>query len=182
MNLLILDEPTNHLDIDSKEALEGALADFDGTVITVSHDRYFIDKLASRIIALRPGEIFGRDFMDYPSENSGGVYTDFVRYKNEREEELLSAASGGVTDSLQTASVGKEQYLKAKKDLSDSRKEQKRIERMKAEAERLEAELEEIENELYGKAATDYMRAAELEELKNEKEERLLEIYEEIGV
>ena len=182
MNLLILDEPTNHLDIDSKEALEAALADFDGTVITVSHDRYFIDKLASRILALKPGEIFGKDYMDYPAEKSGGVYTDFVRYKGEREEALLAAVSGGAVESRQSASAGKEQYLQAKKNISDSRREQKRIERMKSEAEKLESELEEIESELYGEAATNYVRAAELEELKTAKEERLLEIYEEIGI
>lgn len=54
MNLLILDEPTNHLDINSREALEAALDGFDGTLITVSHDRYLIDKLATRILALAP--------------------------------------------------------------------------------------------------------------------------------
>ena len=54
VNLLILDEPTNHLDISSREALEEALTGFDGTIVTVSHDRYFIDKLATRIIELLP--------------------------------------------------------------------------------------------------------------------------------
>jgi len=183
MNLLILDEPTNHLDIDSKEALEAALSEFDGTIITVSHDRYFIDKLASRIIALKPGEIFGKDFMDYPVGESGGGYTDFVRYKGDRETELIAKTTPETSLSTAPApSMGKEQYLQAKKSLSDSRKEQRRLEKMKLEAERLEGEIEEITKELYGSAATDYVRAAELESLRNEKEERLLEIYEEIGV
>ena len=183
MNLLILDEPTNHLDIDSKEALETALSAFDGTIITVSHDRYFIDKLASRIIALKPGEIFGKDFMDYPVGESGSGYTDYVRYRGDREAELMAKATPDTASQTSTAaSAGKEQYLQAKKSLSDSRKEQKRLEKMKLEAERLEGEIEEITKELYGSAATDYLRAAELETLRTEKEERLLEIYEEIGV
>ena len=176
MNLLILDEPTNHLDIASKEVLEEALLDFDGTIITVSHDRYFIDKLATRIIALRPGEIFGKDFMDY-----GGGYTDFVRYKGDREAELL-ARVGDAESAATSVSAGREQYLQAKKNTADIRKEQKRLERMKVEAEKLEAELETISEELYGSAATDYVRAAELEALREEKETRLLEIYEEIGI
>ncbi len=176
MNLLILDEPTNHLDIASKEALEDALLGFDGTIITVSHDRYFIDKLATRVIALKPGEIFGKDFIDY-----GGGYTDFVRYKGDREAELL-AGSGGVESVTASTSTGREQYLQTKKSIADSRKEQKRLERMKTEAEKLERELEEISAELYGEAATDYIRAAELEAMREEKENRLLEIYEEIGV
>lgn len=177
MNLLILDEPTNHLDIDSKEALEAALSEFEGTIITVSHDRYFIDKLASRIIALAPGELWKRDFLDYT-----GGYTDFVRYKGDREAELLSIGSPESLSASSPASAGKEQYLQAKKSLSDSRKEQKRLEKLKKEAETLEEEIEKITEELFGEAATDYMRAAELEELRASKEDRLLEIYEEIGV
>ena len=178
MNLLILDEPSNHLDIDSKEALEGALSEFDGTVITVSHDRYFIDKLATRIIALKPGAAFG-EFLDYTVSRVGEGYTEFVEYKTARELER----NAGATESAPiTASAGKEDYLRAKKELADSRREQKRIERMKKEAEVLEAELESISAELFGDAASDYVRAAELEALREEKETRLLEIYEEIGV
>jgi ATP-binding cassette subfamily F protein 3 len=53
-NVLVLDEPTNHLDIASREALEGALAGFDGTIFCVSHDRYFLDKVARRLLILKP--------------------------------------------------------------------------------------------------------------------------------
>ena len=56
-NVLIMDEPTNHLDINSCEALEGALTDFDGTVICVSHDRYFLDKVAQRLLIITPPNI-----------------------------------------------------------------------------------------------------------------------------
>lgn len=67
-NLLILDEPTNHLDIDGKEALEAALADYTGTVLLVSHDRFFIDRVANRVLEIEQGQI-----SDYQ-----GNYTDFL--------------------------------------------------------------------------------------------------------
>ena len=178
MNLLILDEPTNHLDIDSKEALEEALAGFEGTVITVSHDRYFIDKLATRIIALKPGVGFDRDFFDYAIGSGGKGYTEFTEYRQKRQDSAAPATQSA-TD---LRSDGKDEYLKAKKELADSRKQQKRIERLQKEAETLEAEIDALTAELYGSAATDYVRAAELEAAKTAKEERLLEIYEEIGV
>jgi ATP-binding cassette subfamily F protein 3 len=56
-NCLVLDEPTNHLDIDSIEVLEDALERFDGTVIAVSHDRYFLDRIADRIVLVADGEV-----------------------------------------------------------------------------------------------------------------------------
>jgi len=56
-NCLVLDEPTNHLDIDSAEALEAALEDFEGTVIVISHDRYFLDRIADRTLELHDGEV-----------------------------------------------------------------------------------------------------------------------------
>ena len=56
-NCLVLDEPTNHLDIDSIEALEDALERYDGTVIAVSHDRYFLDRIADRIVHVADGEV-----------------------------------------------------------------------------------------------------------------------------
>lgn len=82
-NVLILDEPTNHLDIPAREALESALEEYDGTIITVSHDRFFLDKIASQILAFEEGwvDIFNGNYTDYhdwrvsrqgPSENAAG--------------------------------------------------------------------------------------------------------------
>ena len=177
MNLLILDEPTNHLDIGSREALENALLDYDGTVITVSHDRYFIGKLATRIIEITPGA--GSDIFDYKITNVGAGYDEYTRAKEAREERLSSESQNGGGEKI---SSEKEQYLKAKQSAADARREQKRLDRLKTEAKNLEAELEEVDKELYGEASSDYQRAAELDLRKNEIEERLMEIYEEIGV
>ena len=77
-NLLLLDEPTNHLDLDSKEVLLDALADYGGTLIFVSHDRYFVDRLASKVI-----DIGGGEALLYP-----GGYEDFVFWKKQRESGL----------------------------------------------------------------------------------------------
>ena len=180
MNLLILDEPTNHLDIDSREALEMALSSFDGTIITVSHDRYFMDKLATRVLEIAPAEISDRISCDYTVTRAGEGYTEYLE---EREARLLRAgAQDPDTAPTATQSTQKEQYLKNKQAAAEERKQKARVERLKKESERLENELEEIEKEMFGDAATDYVRAAELDTRKNEIEERLLEIYEEIGL
>ena len=91
MNLLVLDEPTNHLDIDSREALEAALEGFDGTILAVSHDRYFIEKLATRIVEITPGRgatlvdgQTGGDFTDYRIEHRGEAYTEYRAFMEAR--------------------------------------------------------------------------------------------------
>ena len=178
MNLLILDEPTNHLDIDSREALESALEEFDGTIIAVSHDRYFIEKLASRIIELKPDGYVDGDMFDYQITHKGEAYSEFRRFTNERRERMQSNATP--TTSSTPAGSQKEQYLKAKQEAAEARKKEARIKRLTSEMEKLEAELGEIEELMMGDAATDYKRVAELDTRKNEIEERLLEIYEEL--
>ena len=177
MNLLILDEPTNHLDIASREALESALAEFDGTIITVSHDRYFIDKLATRIIDIVPPEK-GKCF-DMPVTREGSGYSELCE-ERERLAALASAsASASPTAEASASQTGKESYLAAKKNAAEIKKQQRYIERLKKEAEALEEELVKIEEEMSGGAAYDYVRLSELDNRKNEIEERLLFIYEE---
>ena len=101
---------------------------------------------------------------------------EYFEFKRSRK----TVAVSGEAARVQTAS--KEQFLADKKSQSQARSEQRRLERMAKEQSELEAELDRVTEELYGEAATDYVRAASLEARKNEIEERLLEIYEELGV
>lgn len=84
-NVLVLDEPTNHLDIPSREALEDALREYDGTIITVSHDRFFLDKIATQILA------FETDGVDCYSGN----YTEYHDWKLGKRQTPAAAANGG---------------------------------------------------------------------------------------
>ncbi|MBO5416667.1 MAG: ABC-F family ATP-binding cassette domain-containing protein [Clostridia bacterium] len=176
MNLLILDEPTNHLDIDSREALETALSGFDGTVITVSHDRYFLSKLATRIIDMTA--VPSSSYADIHITRAGEAYDELCRDRERREN--LSGADAGVAGTVRVESSAKESYLRGKQEAAEERKRKKRLERLQAEAKELEAELDKIDAEMMGDAATDYLRVAELDRRKTEIEDRLLEIYEEI--
>ncbi len=178
MNLLILDEPTNHLDIDSREALETALEEFDGTVITVSHDRYFIEKLATRLI-----DLTHKGAVDIRVERVGSGYEELCRDRARRAQQETEADTPQNSDKsphTDDSLTQKEQYLKNKRDASEARKAQKRLERLQAEAASIETELDLIEKEMAGDVAYDYVRLAELDTKKNALEERLLEIYGEI--
>ena len=178
MNLLVLDEPTNHLDMDSREALEAALEQFEGTIVMVSHDRYLIDKLATRILEVRPGDCFPGDLLDYHVDHPGHGYTEFTDYKNARIAERQAAVTGAAT--VAEVTTQKEQYLKNKQAAAEERKKKARLERLTKESHTLEAELDALEQELYGPAASNYVRAAEIDRRKQEIEDRLLEIYEEL--
>jgi ATP-binding cassette subfamily F protein 3 len=87
VNVLVLDEPTNHLDIPSREALEEALSAYEGTIITISHDRYFLDKVATQILAL--DGLGGAEHYD-------GDYTEYHDWKLGRRDASTSSASSPV--------------------------------------------------------------------------------------
>jgi len=171
MNLLVLDEPTNHLDIDAREALEAALSAFDGTLLVVSHDRYLMERLATRFLALSPGT--GQDMLDFAVTRKGAGYSEMNAWRLSHQVNAPVAA---------TASANKAAYLEKKQKEAAERRQKAQTERLKKEAAALEAELAEIEAKLYGEAAADYQKAAELDARKTEAEARLMEIYEIIGV
>ena len=177
VNVLLLDEPTNHLDINSREALEEALRGFGGTIVTVSHDRYLIDKLATRVIEPVAPALGGGTY-DCPILHEGAAYAEFIAFR----EAHAKTDAGADEIKAPTVSAGKEAYLKNKQAAAEARKQEARRKKLTAEAQALEERIEEIDRELYGSAAADYVRAAELSEEKEQAEERLLEIYEEIGV
>ena len=178
MNVLILDEPTNHLDIDSREALEGALAGFDGTIITVSHDRYFISKLATRMIDMTAFP--NPTFSDIHITRLGNAYDELCEDRERRAGVLGASAVPEKPAEQAEKPSGKEAYLKNKQEVAERRKQQRRLERLEAEAKQIEDEIDKIDEALAGEAATDYVRAAELDARKTALEERLLEIYEEL--
>ncbi len=161
VNLLILDEPTNHLDISSREALENALLSFGGTIIAVSHDRYFMQKLATRIFDLSGG------FYDYH-----GTFDEYLEFKEKRK-----TAEQVVTKTQTKASEGKLKYNEAKKLTSEIRKAEKRIEKGEAEIEKLEEEKAALEEEMNTSAATDYVRLSEISKRLSEIDERIDEVF-----
>ncbi len=174
-NVLLLDEPTNHLDIPSREALENAIASFDGTVIAVSHDRYFINKLATKIFRLTQTGV----------EKTDGTYDDYV---SALEADLAKAV----------------QVKKAAPKINDYKLRKEReseINRLKGKIRRGEARIDELDGEISGlnavlstpEISSDYEKiteytqrinalSAEQEQLMSEWEEwntRLSELTEE---
>ena len=170
VNLLIMDEPTNHLDIGSCEALEQALLAFEGTIIAVSHDRYFINKLATRIIELAPEH--DRGMLDYNLEDYDDAFTEYMRIRAmRRETSEKDKPKAVITDSKQA-------YEDKKSESAKRRSEERRKQNAEKKITELEAEMERLDEELFGEAATNYVRAAEIDQRKNEIEEELLSLYE----
>lgn len=143
VNLLILDEPTNHLDLASREWMEDALSDYSEALLFVSHDRYFIEKFATRIWCLENGAL--TDFR--------GTFSEFRAYRA-RQEAIAQAAKA--------AAPKPEKKPQRKKGTPEREKEVRRCER---EIEKIESRLKEIESE-EGEHASDYQRLMELEDEK----------------
>lgn len=175
VNLLILDEPTNHLDIASREALENALNAFEGTIVCVSHDRYFIEKLATKIIEILPPFFPASTFVFTPGVHDANIYE---AYRMQRELLFSPDAALKIEKSPAPPTSSKQDYLQKKKEAAALRKNERQLVAYKKEIEELEAELVSVTDELYGDAASDYIRAAELDERKTIIEDRLLQLYE----
>ena len=132
-NLLLLDEPTNHLDMDSREVLEGALEDFDGTILTVSHDRYFINRVADRIIEMRPDGV--KEYL--------GNYDDYLEKKRREEAGLEDAAASGMTKTQLDKQRRKERLLREGKKALE-----KQLEAAEARIADAEKEIQDLETRM----------------------------------
>ena len=132
-NLLLLDEPTNHLDMDSREVLEGALEDFDGTILTVSHDRYFINRVADRIIEMRPDGV--KEYL--------GNYDDYLEKKRREEAGLEEAAASGMTKTQLDKQRRRERLLREGKKALE-----KQLEAAEARIAAAEKEIQDLETRM----------------------------------
>lgn len=130
-NFLIMDEPTNHLDIDSKEVLEDALLNYSGTVFVISHDRYFLNKVASKILELREDGLF--EYL--------GNYDYYLDKKTSLEKALEDASE----DFAKTKTQVKQEQKKEKKALIEEREEKKKLKKLEEDIEKLENEIEDID-------------------------------------
>ena len=163
-NFLILDEPTNHLDIDSKEVLENALIDFDGTLLFVSHDRYFINRVATHVLEL--------------SENGSTLYLgDYDYYVDKKAEmEVSQIEEISTSNQVKEASLVND-YQAQKESQKEARKLMRQIESLEAEIEELESQSQAIsEQMLETNDAGELMELqAELDKISHRQEEAMLE-------
>ncbi|WP_168119778.1 ABC-F family ATP-binding cassette domain-containing protein [Paenibacillus sp. HB172176] len=172
-NLLILDEPTNHLDLFSKEVLEAALLDYEGTLLFISHDRYFLNKMAERIIELGPQGV--THFL--------GNYDDMLEKKLELEEMRLE--SGSAAASVKSTETAKDQprinqYELDKQLKREERSKQRKIEQLEQSISDYEQEIASLEEQLADPAVfNDYIRIQEIQSVIHEKKEALSQAYEE---
>ena len=168
-NLLILDEPTNHLDITSKEILESALNSYEGTVLFVSHDRYFINKTATRILNLT-----GQTVINYI-----GNYDYYLEKKETNEQAYLSPAAEQQKISQVSVSDGKTDWQTQKEEQARLRKIQNQIRKIESEIETLEERTAQIEEEFSKpEVATNSAKLGELHREQVSIQERLEILYE----
>ena len=163
-NFLILDEPTNHLDIDSKEVLENALIDFDGTLLFVSHDRYFINRVATHVLEL--------------SENGSTVYLgDYDYYVEKKAELAASQEEEAAADSQEKEASPVNDYQAQKESQKELRKLMRQIESLETEIEELETQAQVISEQMHTTNDADELMQlqAELDKISQRQEEAMLE-------
>jgi ATP-binding cassette, subfamily F, member 3 len=137
-NLLILDEPTNHLDLDSKEVLENALIDYPGTILFVSHDRYFINRIATKVLELSP-----KGSLEYL-----GDYDYYVDKKLEQEELAALAQADSAKKTAEKDSIEKNSYQQDKESKKLERQRKRRLDEVEQRIEELEEQLQAFEQQL----------------------------------
>ena len=174
-NFLLLDEPTNHLDIDSKEILEHAINNFEGTILYVSHDRYFINTTATRIINLTQKQI-----VSYP-----GNYDYYLEKKEDAEKAQLTAASILSKENVHERSGNKLDWQQQKEEQARQRKIENELKKAETEIEKLETRNSEIDLQLSDPANGTNIQL--LQELSKEQEtntnrlEELMELWESLS-
>ena len=172
-NVLVLDEPTNHLDLPSKEVLQQALSEYEGTLIIVSHDRYLLDRVPNRIFAIENGKL---------TQYKGG-YGDYLKARAEQGSEKAAPAN------TKTDSEQKKQYNRSKEQRREDARRRKEYTEAEALIHTLEEELEAAKAEMsLDSVQNDYQRLQELCTLIEEKQQlldatldRWLIISEELG-
>ena len=163
-NFLILDEPTNHLDIDSKEVLENALIDFDGTLLFVSHDRYFINRVATHVLEL--------------SENGSTLYLgDYDYYVEKKAEVEMSQTEEASTSNQVKEASPVNDYQAQKESQKEVRKLMRQIENLEAEIEELESQSQAISEQMLETNDAEKLMElqAELDKISHRQEEAMLE-------
>lgn len=169
-NLLIMDEPTNHLDLDSKEVLEGALADYPGTILFVSHDRYFMNKVSTQVL-----EMADKQIISYL-----GNYDYFIEKKQEKQEIAALEAITAETKQTTVTPENKSSYHQDKAIKREIRKRERRISELEEKIVELETEIESNETLLTDpEIFQDYQKAQEITERNEELQATLLEVMEE---
>ncbi len=163
-NVLILDEPTNHLDIDAKEVLEAALAEFTGTVILVSHDRYLLDRICDRIFEITPGKI----------EEFDGGFEGYLTQKRARAEAEAMAQEAQKQEKVRAENEEKKaNAYRSKEQRARDAKRRARIKELEKLIEELEVKMAQVQEEMVSPEVTgDYQlmneKCAEYESLKQQ--------------
>ncbi|TXG09056.1 ABC-F family ATP-binding cassette domain-containing protein [Lactobacillus delbrueckii] len=165
-NFLLMDEPTNHLDLDAKEVLEKALADYDGTLLFVSHDRYFINELANKIVVAKDGQ----------AKIYEGNYTYYLNEKA-KEEAAAQETAAQETPVVKAVSESKFSYQEQKKRDSEKRKLERQVAQAEKDLEELEAKEQEIQEAMADPAiAADFSKLGPLQEDLTAVQEKISQV------